>query len=235
MKEERTNDIDRMREYEDIRQVPLEPNRPASGRQNPPVGDSYIGGRPRRERISRRKPGIGDGAPEARTSAARTSAARKSADRTAQEVQNTGKKADRSQRSKKAGNSGSGEHRNRSGKGVSFLALLLVLILGAGAGLGGGYYLWGWERPYTVDLKAVEVPDYVEQDFIRKNIFSRPDVGRQKVDKIVIHYVANPGSTAKNNRDYFDSLADQDPQKAVRLPAVILWWGWKVKLSSASL
>ena len=73
MKEERTNDIDRMREYEDIRQVPLEPNRPASGRQNPPVGDSYIGGRPRRERISRRKPGIGDGAPEARTSAARTS------------------------------------------------------------------------------------------------------------------------------------------------------------------
>lgn len=38
MKEERTNDIDRMREYEDIRQVPLEPNRPASGRQNPPVG-----------------------------------------------------------------------------------------------------------------------------------------------------------------------------------------------------
>ena len=214
MKEERTNDIDRMREYEDIRQVPLEPNRPASGRQNPPVGDSYIGGRPRRERISRRKPGIGDGAPEARTSAARTSAARKSADRTAQEVQNTGKKADRSQRSKKAGNSGSGEHRNRSGKGVSFLALLLVLILGAGAGLGGGYYLWGWERPYTVDLKAVEVPDYVEQDFIRKNIFSRPDVGRQKVDKIVIHYVANPGSTAKNNRDYFDSLADQDPQKS---------------------
>ena len=102
MKEERTKDIDRMREYEDIRQVPLEPNRPASGRQNPPVGDSYIGGRPRRERISRRKPGIGDGAPEARTSAARTSAARKSADRTAQEVQNTGKKADRSQRSKKA-------------------------------------------------------------------------------------------------------------------------------------
>ena len=201
MKEERTNDIDRMREYEDIRQVPLEPNRPASGRQNPPVGDSYIGGRPRRERISRRKPGIGDGAPEARTSAARTSAARKSADRTAQEVQNTGKKADRSKRSKKAGNSGSGEHRNRSGKGVSFLALLLVLILGAGAGLGGGYYLWGWERPYTVDL-------------IRKNIFSRPDVGRQKVDKIVIHYVANPGSTAKNNRDYFDSLADQDPQKS---------------------
>jgi len=204
MKEERTNDIDGMRDYEDIRQVPLEPNRPASGRQNPPVGDSYIGGRPRRERVSRRKPGMGDTGPGAGKPVAGT----------AQEDQNTRKKTERSQRNKKTGNSGSGERRNRSGKGVSFLTLLLVLVLGAGAGLGGGYYLWGWERPYTVDLKAVEVPDYVEQDFIRKNIFSRPDVGRQKVDKIVIHYVANPGSTARNNRDYFDSLADQDPQKS---------------------
>ena len=204
MKEEKTNDIDGMRDYEDIRQVPLEPGRPASGRQNPPVGDSYIGGRPRRERVSRRKPGMGDTGPGAGKPVAGT----------AQEDQNTRKKTERSQRNKKTGNSGSGERRNRSGKGVSFLTLLLVLVLGAGAGLGGGYYLWGWERPYTVDLKAVEVPDYVEQDFIRKNIFSRPDVGRQKVDKIVIHYVANPGSTARNNRDYFDSLADQDPQKS---------------------
>lgn len=204
MKEERTNDIDGMRDYEDIRQVPLEPGRPASGRQNPPVGDSYIGGRPRRERVSRRKPGMGDTGPGAGKPVAGT----------AQEDQNTRKKTERSQRNKKTGNSGSGERRNRSGKGVSFLTLLLVLVLGAGAGLCGGYYLWGWERPYTVDLKAVEVPDYVEQDFIRKNIFSRPDVGRQKVDKIVIHYVANPGSTARNNRDYFDSLADQDPQKS---------------------
>ena len=204
MKEERTNDIDGMRDYEDIRQVPLEPGRPASGRQNPPVGGSYIGGRPRRERVSRRKPGMGDTGPGAGKPVAGT----------AQEDQNTRKKTERSQRNKKTGNSGSGERRNRSGKGVSFLTLLLVLVLGAGAGLGGGYYLWGWERPYTVDLKAVEVPDYVEQDFIRKNIFSRPDVGRQKVDKIVIHYVANPGSTARNNRDYFDSLADQDPQKS---------------------
>ena len=99
-------------------------------------------------------------------------------------------------------------------KGVPFMALLLVLILGVGAGLGGGYYLWGWERPYTIDLKAVEVPEWVKQEFIRKNIFSRPDVSRKRINNIVIHYVANPGSTAKNNRDYFDSLADQDQQKS---------------------
>ncbi len=204
MREERTKDIDGMNDYEDIRQVPLEPDRPLAGRQNPPVGDSYIGGRPRRDRGSRRKPGMGDREPQARKPAARTG----------QEKTDNRKQEDRPRKTKKTGDAGSGERRKGSKKGVPVLALLLVLVLGIGAGLGGGYYLWGWERPYTVDLKAVEVPDYVEQDFIRKNIFSRPDVGRQKVDKIVIHYVANPGSTAKNNRDYFDSLADQDPQKS---------------------
>lgn len=104
------------------------------------------------------------------------------------------------------GSSGSGR------RSIPVLALLLALFLGAGAGLGGGYYLWGWERPYRVDLKAVEVPDWVTQDFIRKNIFSRPDVSRKQVKNIVVHYVANPGSTAQRNRDYFDGLADQDPQ-----------------------
>ena len=90
--------------------------------------------------------------------------------------------------------------------------ILLALAVGFGAGLGTGWFRWEYERPYTVDLKAVEVPSWVEQDFIRKNIFSRPDVTLKRVNAIVIHYVANPGSTAQANRNYFDSLADQDPQ-----------------------
>lgn len=96
---------------------------------------------------------------------------------------------------------------------VSLPALFLALAVGFGAGGVSGWLMWGWERPYTVDLKAVEVPGWVKQDFIRKNIFSRPDVSLRRVDQIVIHYVANPGSSAQNNRDYFDSLADQDPQE----------------------
>lgn len=96
---------------------------------------------------------------------------------------------------------------------VSLPALFLALAVGFGAGGASGWLMWGWEKPYTVDLKAVEVPGWVKQDFIRKNIFSRPDVSLRRVDQIVIHYVANPGSSAQNNRDYFDSLADQDPQK----------------------
>lgn len=98
-------------------------------------------------------------------------------------------------------------------RGFPFAAVFMALVVGVLAGLGGGYYVWGWERPYTVDLKAVEVPDWVKQEFIRKNNFSRPDVSRRKINNIVLHYVANPGSSAEGNRNYFDSLADQDSQK----------------------
>lgn len=98
-------------------------------------------------------------------------------------------------------------------RGFPFAAVFMALVVGVLAGLGGGYYVWGWERPYTVDLRAVEVPDWVKQEFIRKNIFSRPDVSRRKINNIVLHYVANPGSSAEGNRNYFDSLADQDSQK----------------------
>lgn len=98
-------------------------------------------------------------------------------------------------------------------RGFPFAAVFMALVVGVLAGLGGGYYVWGWERPYTVDLKAVEVPDWVKQEFIRKNIFSRPDVSRRKINNIVLHYVANPGSSAEGNRNYFGSLADQDSQK----------------------
>lgn len=112
-------------------------------------------------------------------------------------------------------------------RGFPFAAVFMALVVGVLAGLGGGYYVWGWERPYTVDLKAVEVPDWVKQEFIRKNIFSRPDVSRRKINNIVLHYVANPGSSAEGNRNYFDSLADQDSQKVAPLPAAILLWAWK--------
>ena len=36
---------------------------------------------------------------------------------------------------------------------------------------------------------------------------------RKQVKNIVIHYVGNPGTSAKATRNYFDSLADQDAQK----------------------
>lgn len=39
---------------------------------------------------------------------------------------------------------------------------------------------------------------------------SRPQYALEEVHDIVIHYVANPGTSAQQNRDYFESLKDSD-------------------------
>ena len=77
--------------------------------------------------------------------------------------------------------------RNSSSKTpLVVLGVVAALILGCLAGLGTGYWLWGYEKPYTVDLKSIQAPDWIEQKFIRKNIFSRPDVTMKRVNNIVI-------------------------------------------------
>jgi len=106
------------------------------------------------------------------------------------------------------------KERERRSRNRLITAAVISLCIGGAAGLGGGYLMWGYEKPYTVDLRSIETPSWIEQDLIRKNIFSRPDVSLKQINNIVLHYVANPGSSAKANRNYFDSLADQDPQKS---------------------
>ena len=43
----------------------------------------------------------------------------------------------------------------------------------------------------------------ITEMFLTPNKYSRPQIKLEKVTKIAVHYVGNPRSTAKNNRDYF--------------------------------
>lgn len=45
------------------------------------------------------------------------------------------------------------------------------------------------------------------------NEYSRPGIPLEEINGIVIHYTANPGSTAQNNRDYFEGLKDSHVTK----------------------
>ena len=54
----------------------------------------------------------------------------------------------------------------------------------------------------------------VRGDLIELNPYSRPGAKIKRVNGIVIHYVGNPGTTAQNNRDYFDSLKDKQDRYA---------------------
>ena len=57
----------------------------------------------------------------------------------------------------------------------------------------------------VVDLSSIDYPSYVQQQYINVDGTSRTGLEMKRVNGIVIHYVANPGSTAQGNRDYFDS------------------------------
>ena len=58
------------------------------------------------------------------------------------------------------------------------------------------------------------VPDWVTAGLLTPNEYSRPQKPLGKVKNIVIHYVGNPGTSAKNNRDYFEGLKDTHTTKA---------------------
>ncbi len=58
----------------------------------------------------------------------------------------------------------------------------------------------------VIDPSGIVIPDWITVDLIHINEISRPAIALDAVHDIAIHYVANPGSSAKANRDYFDSL-----------------------------
>ena len=81
-----------------------------------------------------------------------------------------------------------------------FALLCLALVLGAAA-----VGLWWASR--GLPGEDIAVPDYVERDYIPVNEWSRPGTPLEDINAVVIHYVGNPGTTAKANRNYFASLS----------------------------
>ena len=55
-------------------------------------------------------------------------------------------------------------------------------------------------------------PD-IDVELLSVNPYSRPGIKTNKITGIVVHYTANPGSTAMNNRDYFEGLKDTHETK----------------------
>lgn len=58
-----------------------------------------------------------------------------------------------------------------------------------------------------------EKPD-IDVQLLDINAYSRPGEQSGKINGIVIHYTANPGSTAQQNRDYFNGLQESHETKA---------------------
>lgn len=73
------------------------------------------------------------------------------------------------------------------------------------------------DEPTTIKLETEpETPEYVnvvprpeiDEQLLTINEYSRPGTKVKKIEKIVIHYLGNPKTTAQQNHDYFESLKD---------------------------
>lgn len=91
--------------------------------------------------------------------------------------------------------------RRRAASGPVVLVLGLVLVCLTAA------VLWALLRDRGLPGQEIEVPDYVEQDYLTVNEWSRPGTELEEINGVVIHYVGNPGTTAHANRNYFESLS----------------------------
>ena len=96
----------------------------------------------------------------------------------------------------------------RIGIGVLFI-LCLILIAAKISGVFSSDEYW----ELSDDEITAEKPD-ITVDLLDLNEYSRPGLEAEQLTGIVIHYTANPGSTAKQNRDYFNGLKDTHITKA---------------------
>ena len=53
-----------------------------------------------------------------------------------------------------------------------------------------------------------DCPDWIEQDLLTVNDYSRPGTPLDAVTGVVVHYVGNPGTSARQNHSYFQNLAE---------------------------
>lgn len=92
------------------------------------------------------------------------------------------------------------ERNRRLGVGVLCLVLIVFFALKLVDLLPGGSY-----KEVADEEITAEKPD-IQVELLDVNPYSRPGTETEKIKGIVIHYTANPGSSAQQNRDYFNDL-----------------------------
>lgn len=67
--------------------------------------------------------------------------------------------------------------------------------------------------PDEEEVQGVKEPDIVE-DFLEVNDYSRPGTELPVINSVFVHYTANPGTSARQNRSYFANLAETQERSA---------------------
>ena len=90
------------------------------------------------------------------------------------------------------------------------LLILLALLLGVMKVSGRCSNEYSERTGDAIDALRPEM----DVELLTVNPYSRPGTSAQKITGIVVHYTANPGATAMENRNYFENLKDTHETKA---------------------
>ena len=101
------------------------------------------------------------------------------------------------------------KYKNRRKKNISAKGVLIIVIIAAAfaAGMVTASKTELFTKSSKTEISSVLEEDWVTADLLTVNEYSRPGTALEEVNGIVVHYVANPGSTAQENRDYFENLS----------------------------
>ena len=77
--------------------------------------------------------------------------------------------------------------------------------MGLTALLGFSFWLGTLFGQAPANISGAEFPECIDQQLIQINGHARRGEKLGKVKNIVVHYVANPGTSAQQNRDYFNN------------------------------
>ncbi|MBR7184888.1 MAG: N-acetylmuramoyl-L-alanine amidase [Clostridia bacterium] len=94
---------------------------------------------------------------------------------------------------------------HRSGIGKAVFVLLCLILTAAILTLSFLIYRTLSEPAEVTALRRLHVPEWVDVDLIRRDGASRRRTRLEALNAIVIHYIGNPGTSAQNNRNYFDN------------------------------
>lgn len=102
------------------------------------------------------------------------------------------------------------KYKRRMYTGTAILAIILIILVinGMGKRLVGREYFELSDEEITAEKPKIDV------QLLDVNPYSRPGTKTEKIRGIVVHYTANPGSTAIQNRDYFQGLKDSHQTEA---------------------
>ena len=109
--------------------------------------------------------------------------------------------------------SGRGLTKKEKEKIRNFVLVIILMMISFFAGMGVAVLRMSESAQETVETEKLGKPD-IDVELLDINDYSRPGIELDEVNAIVIHYTANPGSSAMNNRDYFNNLQKTHATKA---------------------